>query len=91
MWAKHCYLVSKETIRDQDSDSLLSLVMTLSLFLTEQQPSLYFHTHPPDLTITQLYETAFALVYHDQVFEQKIFFIDRDYLRRKRTVVQKHN
>jgi hypothetical protein len=73
MWAKHCYLVSKETIRGQDSGSPLSPIMALSLFLAEQQPSLYLHTHPHDPTIIQLYETAFALVCHDQVFEQ-IFF-----------------
>ncbi|KAG0734896.1 hypothetical protein G6F57_013546 [Rhizopus arrhizus] len=70
MWVKHCYLVSKETIRGQDSGSPLSPIMVLSLFLAEQKPSLHLHSHPHDPTIIQLYETAFELVCHDQVFEQ---------------------
>ncbi|KAG1047481.1 hypothetical protein G6F43_010075 [Rhizopus delemar] len=72
MWAKHCYLVSKETMRGQNSDSPLNSVMALSLFLAEQQPSLYLHTHPHDPTIIQLYKTAFALVCHYQLFKRTI-------------------
>lgn len=88
MWAKHCYLVSKETIHGQDSGSPLSPVMALSLFLAEQKTSLYLHSHPHDPTIIQLYEIAFALVCHDR-FRTNFFFVDRDYLRHKRTAVQK--
>ncbi|KAI7861937.1 hypothetical protein BDF14DRAFT_1862348 [Spinellus fusiger] len=73
MWAKHCYLVSSKTICDQDSDSPLSPVVALSLFLAKWQPSLYLHTHSHIPTIIQLYKTAFALVCNDQVFERNYF------------------
>ncbi|RCH94317.1 hypothetical protein CU098_005485, partial [Rhizopus stolonifer] len=34
IWAKHCYLVSKETIGDQNRDTTVNPLLALSLFLT---------------------------------------------------------
>ncbi|KAG0164952.1 hypothetical protein DFQ29_001895, partial [Apophysomyces sp. BC1021] len=70
IWAKHCYLVSKETIGDQNRDTTVNPLLALSLFLTEQQPSLYLHTHPHDPTIIQLYQIAFSLVSPDHTYEE---------------------
>ncbi|CAO3696164.1 unnamed protein product [Rhizopus microsporus] len=70
IWAKHCYLVSKETIGDQNRDTTVNPLLALFLFLTEQQQSLYLHTHPHDPTIIQLYQIAFSLVSPDYTYEE---------------------
>ncbi|KAG1467705.1 hypothetical protein G6F56_004257 [Rhizopus delemar] len=70
IWAKHCYLLSKETIGDQNCDTTMNPLLALSLFLIEQQPSLYLHTCPYDPTIMQLYQIAFSLVSPDHTYEE---------------------
>lgn len=63
IWAKSCNLISKETTSNLDNEAQpLDPLFALSLFLIEQQPSLYNHSHHNDPTIITLYKIAFSLL-----------------------------
>lgn len=62
LWAKSCNIISKETISDFDPDEAADPLLALSLFFTEQQPSLYTHSRHKDPTIIALYKLAHSLM-----------------------------
>ncbi|KAI8377766.1 uncharacterized protein BYT42DRAFT_478399, partial [Radiomyces spectabilis] len=59
-WAKSCFLVSKDTTSNVEINTPLNPILALSLFPTEQQPTLYDHSHYQDPTIVALYKIAFS-------------------------------
>ncbi|KAG0735688.1 hypothetical protein G6F57_014067 [Rhizopus arrhizus] len=57
-WAKNCYLVSKPSISCEEVDANVSSLQALSMFLIEQSPTLYGHSHPEHSTVRMLYRLA---------------------------------
>ncbi|KAG0162088.1 hypothetical protein DFQ30_003871, partial [Apophysomyces sp. BC1015] len=71
IWAKKCFIISKETIPDNDYHSCpMNPLLGLSLFLLEQQPSLHRHTYSEDPTVILLYQIAFAELYPQETYQQ---------------------
>ncbi|KAI9023497.1 hypothetical protein CLU79DRAFT_804045 [Phycomyces nitens] len=71
IWAKKRFLISKETIPDNDYHSYpMNPLFGLSLFLLEQQPSLHRHTYSEDPTVILLYQIAFAKLYPQEIYQQ---------------------
>ncbi|KAI8374510.1 uncharacterized protein BYT42DRAFT_535691 [Radiomyces spectabilis] len=66
-WADKCYLVSNEA--PNDDSPVLSPLHALSLFFSQQQPSLHSHSHPEDPTVKKLYELIKALCEEDETYE----------------------
>ncbi|KAI9029695.1 hypothetical protein CLU79DRAFT_735533 [Phycomyces nitens] len=56
-WAKNCYLLSKASLLCED-DANVSSLQALSMFLIEQSPTLYGHSHPEHPTVRTLYRLA---------------------------------
>lgn len=71
IWAKKCFVISKETILDNNYyTNPMNPLLGLSLFLLEQQPSLHCHTYSEDSTIILLYQIAFAQLYPQETYQQ---------------------
>ncbi|KAI7886790.1 hypothetical protein K492DRAFT_233296, partial [Lichtheimia hyalospora FSU 10163] len=66
-WASNCYLVSND-IPDGD-DTVLDPLHAISLFLSQQQPSLNSHSHAHDITIKSLYKLIMKLCEEDEIYE----------------------
>ncbi|KAG0932457.1 hypothetical protein G6F32_011365 [Rhizopus arrhizus] len=49
-WAKNCYLVSKPSLSCEEVDANVSSLQAPSMFLIEQSPTLYGHSHPEHST-----------------------------------------
>lgn len=72
MLATKCYLVSNKM--PIDLDTLLDPLYAISLFLSQQQPSLFRHSHPEDATVQLLYKIAKDASIEDSNYESN--FID---------------
>ncbi|KAG1610665.1 hypothetical protein G6F46_009844 [Rhizopus delemar] len=72
IWAKKCFIISKETIPDNNYyTNPMNPLLGLPLFLLEQQqPSLHCHTYSEDPTIIPLYQIAFAQLYPQKTYQQ---------------------
>jgi hypothetical protein len=57
-WAKSCYLVSKPSLSCEEVYANVSSLQALSMFLIEQSPTLYGHSHPEHSTVRTLYRLA---------------------------------
>lgn len=72
VWATKCYLVSKQMPFDVDTP--LDPLYAISLFLSQQQPSLFRHSHPEDATIQLLYKITMDASIEDNNYKSN--FID---------------
>ncbi|KAL0078183.1 hypothetical protein J3Q64DRAFT_1810473 [Phycomyces blakesleeanus] len=62
-------MVSKDTTSNLVIDTPLNPILALSLFLTEQQPTVYDHSHHQDPTIVALYKISLSAMAVELPFE----------------------
>jgi hypothetical protein len=60
-WVQSCFIVSNLTLSSIAPSDQLTLLQTLSSFLTEASPTLYCHSFAENRTIRQLYHIAMTI------------------------------